>query len=227
MSKLRAGDWVEVRSKEEILRTLDKRAGWMACRSCRKCFNIADSGSKFSNARTRLATRLWNGTSPGRKLPEGIHLNLRCDGKAYGGCQAACLIFWKEAWLKPVDEDEQPETASDAATRRLFGRGRRTSDPRRRSKAGRRAKICLPGNRTAQFHDATSLVGRQTIRRGLHVRKRNAQPDAAWLFLCRLLLRKPRHSAETWGPGPLALRSLPSPVGRSSLSQASGNHPCR
>ena len=46
MSKLRAGDWVEVLSKEEILRTLDQRAGWMACRSCRRCFNIADSGFK-------------------------------------------------------------------------------------------------------------------------------------------------------------------------------------
>jgi hypothetical protein len=38
----------------------------------------------------------------GRRLPDGVHLDLRCDGRAHGGCQAACLIFWKEAWLKPV-----------------------------------------------------------------------------------------------------------------------------
>jgi hypothetical protein len=32
-----------------------------------------------------------------------VHLEgIRCDGQAYGGCQAACLIFWKEAWLKKV-----------------------------------------------------------------------------------------------------------------------------
>jgi hypothetical protein len=31
-------------------------------------------------------------------------LELRCDGEAYGGCQAACLIFWKTDWLKPVSK---------------------------------------------------------------------------------------------------------------------------
>ena len=40
----------------------------------------------------------------GRRLADAVHLELRCDGKAYGGCQAACLIFWKEAWLKRVNE---------------------------------------------------------------------------------------------------------------------------
>jgi hypothetical protein len=25
---------------------------------------------------------------------------LRCDGSAHGGCEAACLLFWKEQWLK-------------------------------------------------------------------------------------------------------------------------------
>jgi hypothetical protein len=32
-----------------------------------------------------------------------VHLEgMRCDGRAYGGCDAGCLIFWKEAWLKKV-----------------------------------------------------------------------------------------------------------------------------
>jgi hypothetical protein len=34
-----------------------------------------------------------------------VHLNLRCDGKTYGGCQVGCLLFWKEAWLKPLAAD--------------------------------------------------------------------------------------------------------------------------
>ena len=53
----------------------------------------------------------------GRRLADGIHLSLRCDGQAYGGCQAACLIFWKEAWLKPVDADgvKVRESGSSAA----------------------------------------------------------------------------------------------------------------
>src|SRR5260370_41969660 len=39
----------------------------------------------------------------GRRMNRAVHLEgIRCDGQAYGGCQAACLIFWKEVWLKRV-----------------------------------------------------------------------------------------------------------------------------
>jgi hypothetical protein len=38
-----------------------------------------------------------------------VHLeDVRCTGSAHGGCQARCLLFWKEAWLEregnPVQE---------------------------------------------------------------------------------------------------------------------------
>jgi len=37
-------------------------------------------------------------------VPSAVHLDgIRCTGDAHGGCQAECLLFWKEAWLKPVD----------------------------------------------------------------------------------------------------------------------------
>ena len=40
-----------------------------------------------------------------------MHLEaLRCDGQAHGGCQAGCLLYWKEAWLKRA-EAEEPEPA--------------------------------------------------------------------------------------------------------------------
>ena len=29
---------------------------------------------------------------------------LRCDGSGHGGCQAACRIYWKDAWLRRVDD---------------------------------------------------------------------------------------------------------------------------
>lgn len=44
-----------------------------------------------------------SGSFLGRRLSNAVHLELRCDGQAHGGCQAGCLIFWKQAWLKPVD----------------------------------------------------------------------------------------------------------------------------
>jgi len=38
-----------------------------------------------------------------RRMDNAVHLaDLRCDGSAHGDCQAGCLLFWKEAWLRPV-----------------------------------------------------------------------------------------------------------------------------
>jgi hypothetical protein len=43
-------------------------------------------------------------------------VNARCDGSAHGSCQARCSIFWKTAWLKPLDAVEvlSPEKLSAA-----------------------------------------------------------------------------------------------------------------
>ena len=39
-------------------------------------------------------------------MKNSVHLEgVRCDGEGHRGCQAGCLIFWKEAWLKRVDSD--------------------------------------------------------------------------------------------------------------------------
>jgi len=38
-----------------------------------------------------------------RRMTTTVHLEgLRCDGAAHGGCQAGCLLYFKEAWLKRV-----------------------------------------------------------------------------------------------------------------------------
>lgn len=110
MSKLRAGDWVEVLSKDEILSTLDERGRLDGLPFMPQMFQHCGQRFKvFQRAHKTCDTIVYNWDSPGRSVPDGIHLNLRCDGKAYGGCQAACLIFWKEAWLKPVNEGERSE----------------------------------------------------------------------------------------------------------------------
>jgi hypothetical protein len=99
---LRVGDWVEVRSKEEILRTLDSEGQLEGLpfmpemfQFCGRSFRVYKSAHKTCDTATLTG---------GRWLPNGIHLDLRCDGSAHGGCQAACLLFWKEAWLKPQSD---------------------------------------------------------------------------------------------------------------------------
>ena len=44
-----------------------------------------------------------------RQLDDTVFLeDVRCDGEAHGGCDKACLIFWKEAWLRPVGARRSP-----------------------------------------------------------------------------------------------------------------------
>src|SRR5271166_6099637 len=111
-SKLKAGDWVEVRSKHEILSTLDSdgRLDGMPFMPemfafCNKRFQVYKRAHKTCD--TVFPVR-------GRRVSEAVHLDTRCDGSAHGGCQASCLIFWKDAWLRPVRKDSPKTQASGA-----------------------------------------------------------------------------------------------------------------
>jgi hypothetical protein len=99
-SRLSAGDWVEVRSKEEILRTLDSNGQLDGMPFMPEMF--AFCGRRFQVYKRAHKTCDTVFPVRGRRVSEAVHLDTRCDGSAHGGCQAGCLIFWKEAWLKPV-----------------------------------------------------------------------------------------------------------------------------
>ncbi len=109
--RLSAGDWIEVRSKEEILATLDKNGRLeelpfmpQMLQFCGKRFKIYKRAHKTCDTVNPIG---------GRRVNEAIHLETRCDGLAYGGCQAACLLFWKEAWLKPSPQEQAAAGSSD------------------------------------------------------------------------------------------------------------------
>jgi hypothetical protein len=107
--KLNVGDWVEVRSKEEILRTLDSNGQLEGMPFMPEMF--AYCGRRFQVHKRAHKTCDTVFPVRGRRVAAAVHLETRCDGQAHGGCQAGCLIFWKEAWLKPVSE---PSTAVGA-----------------------------------------------------------------------------------------------------------------
>jgi hypothetical protein len=97
-----AGDWVEVRSTEDILSTLDQNGRLDGLPFMPQMFKYC--GQRFRiHMRASKTCDTVSGHYVGRSLQDGFHLNLRCDGQEYSGCQAGCLIFWKSAWLKPVD----------------------------------------------------------------------------------------------------------------------------
>jgi hypothetical protein len=96
--KPNAGDVVEVRSKDEILATLEKSGQLDG-------LPFMPQMLQYCGQRLRVLARAHKTCDVAggkiRALPDGVHLETRCDGQAYGGCQASCLIFWKTAWLKP------------------------------------------------------------------------------------------------------------------------------
>jgi hypothetical protein len=100
--RLRAGDWVEVRSKQEILRSLDKQGSLDGLPFMPQMFEYC--GKRFRVFKRAHKTCDTVNPVAGRRIDSAVHLELRCNGKAYGGCQAACLIFWKEAWLKTIEK---------------------------------------------------------------------------------------------------------------------------
>jgi hypothetical protein len=103
-TKLSAGDWVEVRSKDEILKTLDQHGRLEELPFMPEMFALC--GKRFRvYKRAHKTCDTVTGDYKARRLPNAVHLEgIRCGGEAHGGCQASCLVFWKEAWLKRVPE---------------------------------------------------------------------------------------------------------------------------
>ncbi len=99
---LRRGDAVEVRSEQEILSTLDESGALDGLPFMPEM--LAYCGQRLlvdQRADKACDTINYSGS---RRMHNTVHLaGTRCDGAAHGGCQARCLFFWKEAWLKRVE----------------------------------------------------------------------------------------------------------------------------
>lgn len=118
-ARLTQGQLVEVRSAREIAATLDVDGRLdgvpfmpeMAIH-CGRSFRVL--------RRADITCVEGHGL---RRMDAAVFLaDVRCDGSAHDGCQRRCLIFWKEAWLKPVEsvssaliEDKQSEPAAKDA----------------------------------------------------------------------------------------------------------------
>ena len=101
---LKAGDWVMVRSKEEVLSTLDSNARLEELPFMPQMLSYC--GKKLQvRKRAHKVCDTVNETGA-RELSNSVVLeDLRCDGHTYGGCEMRCSIIWKESWLKRITED--------------------------------------------------------------------------------------------------------------------------
>jgi hypothetical protein len=113
-SSFRAGDVVEVRTLAEIRATLDEGGALEG-------MPFMPEMAKYCGQRFRVGKRAHKSCDTVNKtggvaVRSAVHLDdLRCDGSAHGGCQAACLIFWKDAWIKRVNADSPAGLAPNAS----------------------------------------------------------------------------------------------------------------
>jgi hypothetical protein len=99
---LKAGDWVVVRSQGDILATLDAQGRLDGLPFQPEM--LAYCGKRLRVGKVAHKTCDTINKTGGRSMLDTVHLeNIRCDGADHSGCQARCLIFWKEGWLRRDD----------------------------------------------------------------------------------------------------------------------------
>ena len=102
---LRVGELVQIRTGDEILQTLDAEGRLDALpfmpemlKFCGKRFRVVKRVDKICDTIDKTGFR---------RMKNAVLLeDIRCGGEAHGGCQASCMLLWKEDWLKRVSRDE-------------------------------------------------------------------------------------------------------------------------
>jgi hypothetical protein len=108
-----SGAVVEVRSADEIAATLDADGTLDGVpfmeemrRFCGRRFRVFKRADKICVERP--------GFFDLKGMQNTVFLEeVRCDGSAHDGCGRLCMIFWKEAWLKPAPAGAAPEPPID------------------------------------------------------------------------------------------------------------------
>jgi hypothetical protein len=98
---LKPGEFVRVRSAAEIFATLDARGAFDGLPFMPEMIKYCGRTVPV----TQRADKTCAGDGVVRRMHNTVHLaKVRCDGSAHDGCQASCLMFWKEAWLERVED---------------------------------------------------------------------------------------------------------------------------
>lgn len=103
---LRVGDLVEVRDEAEIRATLDDRGELDGLPFMPEM--LAYLGSRLTVSKVAFKVCDNIARTGMRRMVSAVHLAepgeaVRCAGSGHGGCENACLLHWKEAWLRRVD----------------------------------------------------------------------------------------------------------------------------
>ena len=131
-SNLRPGDIVEIKSPAEILETLDGEGTLDRLPFMPEMVEFC--GRRFRVAKRVLKTCYYGETNGMRKFRSDdvvVLEGLRCSGNEHDGCQKACMIFWRDAWLRPVEDSDPHVLTTHQGSDQLRGRLKISSGPNR------------------------------------------------------------------------------------------------
>jgi hypothetical protein len=100
---LKAGDWVQVRSKDEIHATL---GDWNYLKGC----SFMDEMWQYCGTKQRVLKRVEHFLDERDyllKKVRGIVIldRVNCQGTVdFGPCDRSCFFFWREEWLKKMEQ---------------------------------------------------------------------------------------------------------------------------
>jgi hypothetical protein len=102
---LRPGDLVEVKCPSEILQTLDANGTLDQLPFMPEMIEFCGKRFKVSRRAVKVCTSGSGSTMRRFRADDVVLLDgLRCSGADHDGCPKACMIFWREAWLRKIGD---------------------------------------------------------------------------------------------------------------------------
>jgi hypothetical protein len=183
---LRAGEWVVIRSKAEILSTLDARSRLDGLPFQPEMFEFCGRRMRVAKVAHKTCDTIHK--TGGRRMEDTVHLEgARCDGAMHGNCQADCVFFWKEAWLKrPNDTSMTNAFYGSACTEANVGEATQSS--------GREDGEATWSCQTTSLFEASRPLAWWDIRQ--YVRDISSGNHSAWNIVKLLVAAGYRHLVE-------------------------------
>ena len=123
--KLRPGDLVEVKTPDEIADTLDAEGTIDQLPFMREMVEYCGKRFRVSRRVVKIcASGMKTGsTLRGFRSDDVVLLDeLRCSGADHDGCQKMCMILWREAWLRKVEDATTPSKVQPTEREQLRAR---------------------------------------------------------------------------------------------------------
>jgi hypothetical protein len=174
-ARLRCGDLIEVKTPDEILQTLDADGALGHLPFMPEMLEFC--GQRYRVSRRAYVVCIYAPDNPlGFGDDDVVTLDgVRCSGGAHDGCQKSCVIFWREAWLRKVEESAVPTKVDLQSVERLRARLKVSTGPNtyfcqaselrkathslsKRERLGR----CLTGLRAGNFSTLQTLMSNMT-----------------------------------------------------------------